>query len=115
MKFYEIAKYCFQSEHMFTSLSAAASQRAMSKIPADMLPAFLKAAQEASTYQFAQTAAKVKKAADELVKLGVTFTPMSSADRKLARQEVTRKVWLPFIESYPLTKPLIAEIDANRA
>jgi hypothetical protein len=54
-------------------------------------------------------------ATDQLVKFGVKYAPMSPADRKAVREEVRRKVWAPFIEKYPLTKPLIAEIDSDRA
>jgi tripartite ATP-independent transporter DctP family solute receptor len=114
MKLYETTKNCYLSEHMFLPISAAASPRVISTMPADLLPAFLQAAQEASVYQYAETPAKVQKATDELVKLGVKYSPMTPGDRKAVRQEVTRKVWDPFTDKYPLTKPLIAEIDNDR-
>jgi tripartite ATP-independent transporter DctP family solute receptor len=115
MKLYEMTKYCYLSEHMFLPITAAASPRAISRMPADLLPAFLKAAEEASLYQYSVTPDKVKTATEQLMKLGVTYSPMAPADRKAVRQEVNRKVWQPFIDKYPLTKPLIAEIDADRA
>ncbi len=115
MKFFEVTKNCYLSEHMFTPMSIAASARAMSKVPPSLMPAFRKAADEACAYQFAQTPDKVRQATDELVKRGVTFTAMSAGDRTTARQAVLHKVWQPFIEKYPLTKPLVSEIDSSRA
>jgi TRAP-type C4-dicarboxylate transport system substrate-binding protein len=100
---------------MFLPLAAAASQRVMTTLPADLKPAFLPAAQEAAVYQYVQTAAKVQKATDELTRVGVKFTPMTPADRKAVRQEVMKKVWDPFTEKYPLTKSLVLEIDSDRA
>jgi tripartite ATP-independent transporter DctP family solute receptor len=113
-KLYETAKSCYETEHMFLPLSAAASPRVISTLPKDLLPAFLQAAQEACVYQYGITPARVKKATAELVKLGVSYTPMSAAERKAARDAVRQKVWQPYTDKYPLIKPLVAEIDADR-
>ncbi len=115
VKLYETTKNCYLSEHMLLPVAAAVSPRLMNILPAELKSAFLNAASEASDYQYAQTPAKVQKAISALQKAGVTFTPMSKSDREAARKVVKDKVWAPFIDKYPLAKPLIAAIDSDRA
>jgi TRAP-type C4-dicarboxylate transport system substrate-binding protein len=115
MKLYETAKFCYLSEHMFLPLAATASPRVVSRLSPDLLSAFLQAGEEAAVHQYSVTAAKVQTATDELVKLGVKYTPMTQADRSTARSEVRRKVWEPFTDKLPLTKSLVLEIDSDRA
>jgi TRAP-type C4-dicarboxylate transport system substrate-binding protein len=86
----------------------------MDKIPANLQPAFLKAAADATTQQRVIGATKGTQAIEELKKLGITFTPMAKSERDQVRKEMDEKLWTGFAKQYPETAPLFAAISAAR-
>ena len=114
-KLFEVCKSCFLTEHLFSPMIVVIGKRGLDKIPADIRPAFLKAAAEATTYQRAQAADKGRAAYAELKRLGVAFYPMTGSEREAVRQEIEKRVWIPFAAQYPSTKPLFQAIAAARA
>jgi tripartite ATP-independent transporter DctP family solute receptor len=113
-KLYEITRHCFLTEHLFPPMVAVIGKRGLDKIPADIRPAFLQAAQEASLYQRAQAGEKGRAAFGELKKLGMTFHPMAKTDRDALRKQMEAQLWPAFADQYPATKPLFKAIAAAR-
>lgn len=114
-KLYEVVKSCFLTEHLFGPMVAVIGKRGLDKIPADIRPALLKAATEATLYQRGLAAEKGHAAFDELKRLGITFYPMAKNERDALRKEIETKVWSAFAAQYPGTKPLFQAIAAARA
>jgi TRAP-type transport system periplasmic protein len=113
-KLYEVTRYCLLTEHLFPPMVAVIGKRGLDKIPADIRPAFLQAAQEASLYQRAQAAEKGRAAFGELKKLGVAFHPVTKADRDALRRLMEAQLWPEFAKQYPATGPLFQVIAHAR-
>jgi tripartite ATP-independent transporter DctP family solute receptor len=113
-KLYEVTHHCFLTEHLFPPMVAVIGKRGLDKIPADIRPAFLQAAQEASRYQRAQAAEKGRAAFEELKKLGIVFHPMAKPERDGLRKVMETQLWPAFANQYPPTKPLFQAVAAAR-
>jgi len=113
-KLYEVTRHCFLTEHLFPPMIAVIGKRGFDKIPADIRPAFLRAAQEASLYQRAVAGEKGRSAFDKLAKLGLSFHAMAKDERSALRTEMETRLWPAFAEQYPETKPLFKAIAAAR-
>jgi tripartite ATP-independent transporter DctP family solute receptor len=113
-KFAEQVKYCWLTEHLFSPMVAVIGKHGLEKVPADMRPAFLKAANDATVYERGVAAEKGNAATAELMRLGVTFTPMAKAEREQVRKEMEVRVWASFIKEYPVTQPMFDAIAAAR-
>ena len=113
-KLYEVTKHCFMTEHLFPPMVAVIGKRGLERIPADIRPAFLQAAQEASTYQRAQAAPKGREAFEQLKKLGIAFHPMAKNERDGLRKLLEAQLWPAFANQYPSTAPLFKAIASAR-
>ena len=113
-KLYEVTRHCFLTEHLFPPMVAVIGKRGLDKIPADIRPAFLQAAQEASLYQRAQAAEKGRTAFAELKKLGIAFHPMARTERDALRKQMEAQLWPAFANQYPPTRPLFQAVAAAR-
>lgn len=114
-KFFEVTKSCWQTEHLFSPMVVAIGRRSMDRIPASLRPAFLKAVQESTTQQRVIANDKAGAAIEELKKKGMTFFPMSPADRATVRREMQARLWADFAKQYPATAPLFDAIAKVRA
>lgn len=110
----EVVRNSWQTNHLFSPCIAVIGKRGLAKIPADLQPAFIAAARDASIHQ--REAAKIKgaEAIAALTKGGMTFFPMSDAERENTRQLMREKLWVPFTQTNPVTAPVLAAIDAAR-
>jgi len=110
----EVVRNSWQTNHLFSPCIAVIGKRGLAKIPADLQPAFMAAARDASIHQ--REAAKIKgaEAIAALTKGGMTFFPMSDAERENTRQLMREKLWVPFTQTNPVTAPVLAAIDAAR-
>jgi tripartite ATP-independent transporter DctP family solute receptor len=115
LKLYEIAKYCFLTEHLFSPMGAFIGRRALAKIAGDLQPAFHKAAVEATAEQRATALEKTKIEIDQLKAFGVSFTPMPDDQRRAMQDAMAKQLYTGFAEKYPATKPVFAAIAAARA
>jgi tripartite ATP-independent transporter DctP family solute receptor len=113
-KLNEVVKYCWLTEHLFSPLTIVIGKRAMDKIPADLRPAFIKAANEATAYERGQADAKGQAAIADLKKLGVVFNPMAKAERDSVRKQMETQLWANFAKEHAVTKPLFDAISAAR-
>ncbi|HVY04587.1 MAG TPA: TRAP transporter substrate-binding protein [Burkholderiales bacterium] len=113
-KLYEVTKHCFLTEHLFPPMVAVIGRRGLEKIPADIRPAFLQAAQEASNWQRAQAAEKGRSAFEDLKKAGIGFHPMEKAERDGLRKKMESRLWPAFANQYPSTVLLFKAIAAAR-
>jgi tripartite ATP-independent transporter DctP family solute receptor len=113
-KLYEVSKHCWLTEHLFSPMIAVIGKRGLDRIPADIRPAVVKAAEEATAYQRGQASQKGKAATEELKRLGVTFLPMAKADRDTVRREMETRLWTAFARDFPATRPLFEAIAAAR-
>jgi tripartite ATP-independent transporter DctP family solute receptor len=113
-KLFEVTKHCFLTEHLFPPMVAVIGKRGLDRIPADIRPPLLQAAQEASQYQRAQAADKGRAAFAELKKLGNAFHPMAKAERDALRKKMETQLWPAFAAQYPPTKPLFQAVAAAR-
>lgn len=114
-KLFEVVKYCWLTEHLFSPMIAVIGKRGMDKIPAQLRPAFLKAATDATKAQRIACAEKGQSAYDELKRLGITFAPMAKNEREFVRGEMQNRLWSAFAKEYAVTKPLFDAINAARA
>ena len=113
-RFAEIIKNCWLTEHLFSPMVCVIGKRGLDKVSAEIRPAFMKAASDATMYERGLAAEKGKAATDELKRMVVTFTPMAKPEREQVRKEMEAKVWASFIKEYPTTKPLFDAIAAAR-
>jgi tripartite ATP-independent transporter DctP family solute receptor len=114
-KLFEVSKHCWLTEHLFSPMIVVIGKRGLDKLPADIRPAILKAAAEATQFERGQAAEKGKAAIEELKRLGITFHPMAKAERETVRREMETRLWSSFAIQYPTTKPLFEAISAARA
>ena len=114
-KLNEVVTHSWQTNHLFSPCISVIGKRGLAKIPADMQPAFMAAARDASVHQ--REAAKVKgtEAIATLTQGGMTFYPMADAERDSTRKLMREKLWVPFTEKNPVTAPVLTTIDAARA
>ena len=109
-KFYEVAKYCALTQHIFNPIVVAMNKDRFEKLPSDLQMAILKAAQEATAFERKHAAEAETKAFDELKKRGVTVTPIDRAS--LAKS--VRPVWDDFSKQYPAVKPMLDAVETVR-
>ena len=109
-KFYEVAKFCTLTQHIYNPIVATINKAAFDRIPADLQPLVLKAAEEATQYQRQQAAVAETKAFDELKKVGVTVTP---TDRDYFAKAV-KPVWAEFAKQYPAIQPVLDGVESVR-
>ena len=114
-KLYEVSKYCWLTEHLFSPMIAVMGRRGLEKFRTDMRPVLFNAAAEATAYQRAHAAEKGRAAVEDLKRLGITFQPMAKTEREFLRKEMETKLWAAFAAQYPATKPLFDAIAAARA
>lgn len=114
-KLNEVTKSCWQTEHLFSPMVVVMGRRSLDKIPAGLRPGFLKAVQESTGQQRLIASDKAGAAIEELKKKGMTFFPMSAADRATVRKEMQARLWSDFAKQYPATAPLFDAIAKVRA
>lgn len=111
-KFNEVAKSCWQSHHVFSSLVVVMGKRAMDRIPVNLRPAFLKAVNDATAQQRAIAIDKASQAEQELRQHGMAFYPMAQGERDAVRRELQSGLYQSFARKYPATAPLFSSIAA---
>lgn len=107
-KFYEVAKYCTLTRHIYNPIVAVIGKRAMDRIPAEHHEAVRKAAQEACVYQRGLATATEAKAFEQLKSNGLQ---VAEIDRAYFRK-VLQPVWESFSSQYPDTRAIIADVQA---
>jgi TRAP-type transport system periplasmic protein len=109
-KFYEVAKYCALTQHIYNPQTPVISKRSFARIPADLQKPFLDAATEATQYQRTQASAIEERAFTQLKGLGLS---VNTVDRVVLQKDV-EKLWGEFSTQYPSVKPVVDEIIATR-
>jgi tripartite ATP-independent transporter DctP family solute receptor len=113
-KLNEVVKHCWMTEHLFSPMVCIMGKRGVDRIPAELRPAFMKAAAD-STVQLRKTGTdKGLQGIEDLKKLGITFTPMAKNERDQVRKEMETRLWAGFAKQYPETAPLFTAISAAR-
>ncbi len=107
-KFYEIAKHCALTRHIYNSSIPVINQRSFERLPPNLRPVFLEAAQEATAYQRTRAAEIDTRAFAELKQRGVTISEIDMS----ATRPAMEKYWNEFVTQTPGTKPLLAAIRA---
>jgi len=114
-KLNEVTKSCWLTEHLFSPMVVVIGKRSQDRIPANLRAGFMKAVADATTQQRALAGDKGAAAIEELKRKGMTFFPMSAADRGSVRKEMEARLWADFGKQYPVTAPLFAAIATARA
>lgn len=114
-RFYEVAKFCLRTDHLFSPMICAIGKRGMAKLTKDTKDAFLAAAREATVTERGIADAKATEAMKELERLGVSFTPFPAADRAAISKPVSDTLYAQFMAQYPSTKPVFEAIAKARA
>jgi tripartite ATP-independent transporter DctP family solute receptor len=109
-KFYEVAKHCALTQHIYNPQLPCISKRSFARIPVDLQKPFLDAAAEATKYQRGKAAETEAKAFDTLKGMGLT---VNTVDRVQLQKQV-EKLWGEFSTQYPSVKPVVDEIQATR-
>ncbi|MGC3964688.1 MAG: TRAP transporter substrate-binding protein [Rhodocyclaceae bacterium] len=107
-KFYEIAKYCTLTQHIYNPIVVNINSASFERIPQNMRAGFLEAAAEATAYERKLANTAEAKAFDELKARGVT---VQKTDRAFFRQAV-KPVWATFSQQNPSTVPILEAIQA---
>lgn len=115
LKLYEVTRFCFLTEHLFSPMGAFIGKRALAKIPEDLKPAFFKAAQTATLEERAIALDKTKIEIERLKGFGVAFTEMPTEERRAMQDEMAKRLYADFVESHSATKPVFAAIAAARS
>ncbi len=113
-KLNEVVKFCWLTEHLFSPMVVVVGKRGMDKIPADLRPAFQKAANDATAAQRAIADQKSGAAVEELKRLGIVFSPMIATERDSVRKQMEAQLWTAFGKEHTVTAPLFAAINAAR-
>jgi TRAP-type transport system periplasmic protein len=115
LKLYEITKFCFLTEHLFSPMGAFIGKRALSRIPEDLKPAFAKAAADATAEERAIALDKTRSEIDQLKGFGVAFAEMPADERRAMQDEMAKRLYADFAERHPAAKPAFAAIAAARS
>lgn len=111
-KFFEVAKHCALSRHIYNPIMPVINSRALDRFDAGLRQAILDAAHSATAQQRRQAALVEAAAFTELEKLGVTVSPI---DQAALAARVSEKLWPEFIARYPSIKPVVQAIQGARA
>ena len=114
-KFYEVTKNCFLTRHYYSPMLAVMGKRGLSKIPAELKPKFLEAANAATRAERAEAARVESEALNELSQKGVVFREVPVAERKAMQDAVSKQLYPAFAAQYPVTKPVFEKVAAARA
>jgi TRAP-type transport system periplasmic protein len=109
-KWFEVATNCLLTRHMYSTMCAFIGKRGLDKIPADMRPAFNKAAQDATVTARLQAALVEKEAFEQLKAKNIVFTEMRANDRASVQKAMAQNLYPAFAKQYPSTQPLFAMI-----
>lgn len=109
-KFYEVAKHCMLTEHIFNPVMPVISKRAFDRIPAELHKPLTDAARDATLHERGQAGTAEAKAFEQLKGLGVT---VQSADRAALANEVS-PLWAEFTKQYPAAAPIVEAIHAAK-
>jgi len=110
-KFYEVAKHCALTQHIFNPQLPCISKRSFERIPRELQKPFQDAATEATKFQRGKATEVEAKAFDTLKGMGLT---VNAVDRVQLQRQV-EKLWGEFSTQYPSVKPVVDEIQATRA
>lgn len=107
-KFYEIAKNCILTQHIYNPIVVVINKAAFDRIPEPLKAEVIAAANEATDYERKQATSTEAKAFEELKAHGVSVT---ETDRAYFRQAV-KPVWAEFTAKYPATAPVLEAVQA---
>jgi TRAP-type transport system periplasmic protein len=109
-KFYEVAKHCALTQHIYNPQLPCISKRSFARIPPELQKPFTDAAAEATKYQRGKASEAEAKAFETLKGMGLT---VNTVDRVQLQKQV-EKLWGEFSAQYPSVKPVVDEIQATR-
>lgn len=113
-KLFEITKHCLLTKHLYSPMAAAIGRRGLAKIPQELMPAFRKAADEATAANRASVPAVEAEAMSDLRARGVGFTEMIPAERDRMKREMAERLYADFVRRYPATKAVFETIERTR-
>jgi TRAP-type transport system periplasmic protein len=105
-KFYEVTKNCLLTRHLYSPMLVAIGKRGLAKISPELMPVFLKAAQESTAKDRADVPGVEAEAMTLLQQHGVVFSPLPAADRLQIKAEMSQHLYKDFAQRYPATAPL---------
>ncbi|NTF45988.1 TRAP transporter substrate-binding protein [Rhizobium rhizogenes] len=106
LKCYEVAKHISLTQHICNPQTIVIGKRALSKIPAETLPAFKEAAAEATAFQRGKANDIETAAFATLKKNGIETHEVDRA----AFKKLVQPLWNDFATKYPATKPVLDAI-----
>jgi len=114
-KFNEVVSNCWLTNHLYSPSVTVIGKRGLGKVPKDLQPAFLKAADAATQRERAEAVKRGLGTVAELEKLGITYHPMDPTERKNVVRMMSEKLWPGVVKSYPATQPMMDIINKTRA
>jgi tripartite ATP-independent transporter DctP family solute receptor len=108
-KFYEIAKYCTLTRHIYNPIVVVVNKGSFERIPAALRPDFLAAAEEATAWERNVAETAEAKAFDELKARGVVVSETDAAYFRAA----VKPVWTEFAAKYPVAAEVLRQIEAG--
>jgi len=93
-KLNEVVKFCWLTEHLFSTMIVVIGKRGWDKIPADLRPAVQKAAR-GSHHPSARTGGGKGRRSDCRIgpSWALSSTPMAKAERDSVRKEMETRLW----------------------
>ncbi|RDJ21315.1 C4-dicarboxylate ABC transporter substrate-binding protein [Bosea caraganae] len=114
-RLYEVTKFCLETNHLYSPMTAVMGRRGLAKVPADLKKGFLEAAKVATEGERKDAASKGAAATEQLKQMGIAFTPFPAVERKQLQGEMSEKLYAAFAAQYPATKPLFDAVKASLA
>jgi len=108
-KFYEIAKYCTLTQHIYNPIVVVVNKGAFDRIPAALKADVLAAAEEATAWERAIAISAEAKAFEDLKARGVVVTAIDKAYFRGA----VKPVWQDFTGKYPVASDVLRQIEAG--
>lgn len=108
-KFYEVAKHCYLTRHIYNPVIPVISNRAFDRLPSDIRAAVQGAAKAATEHQRALAAETEARAFADLKGRGVTVTEVDTAAFRAALEPVRAR----FVAQYPATAVIVDAVRAS--
>jgi tripartite ATP-independent transporter DctP family solute receptor len=115
MKFYEVAKYCLLTNHMWGTFNLVINEDFFQSLPEDIRQIVIDSGKEASEYANKVSEEEEKKAVEFLKGKGMVFNELSAEDAVTMREAIELVIdkWGKDHEASELIKMLREEIEKN--
>ena len=107
-KFYEIAKFCALTRHIYNATLPVINTRSFERMPPALRAAVVESAREATVYQRGRAAELDRRAFAELSRRGVAISEIDMSSTRVPMAQFRAE----FVSQHPAAKPLLAAVQS---